>query len=130
MSVQYIEKDGKPEWAVVTVEEYRQLVEAAEFKEDLRLYREAKKTPEEVIPGEVIDQLLDGEGPIRVWRRFRGLSQQELASSIGISKAYLSQLEGGSRIGTAVVLKKIAEALKLTLEEIMPFGGKRKRPPR
>lgn len=130
MSIQYIKKDGKLEWAVVPVDEYRRLVEAAEFREDLRLYREAKKSPEEAIPGEVIDQLLEGDSPIRIWRKFRGLSQQDLASSAGISKAYLSQLEGGSRMGTAAVLRRIADALKLSLEEIVPFGGKRNRSPR
>ena len=31
MSVQFIEKNGRPEWAVVPYEEYQRLVEQAEY---------------------------------------------------------------------------------------------------
>ncbi len=42
MSVQIIEKNGRPEWAVVPYEEYQRLVAEAEMLQDVRTYDEAK----------------------------------------------------------------------------------------
>ena len=74
---------------------------------------------EELIPSQVVYALLDGENPIRVWREFRALTQQQLAGKAGISKPYLSQLESGKRRGTTEVLKRIAEALDVSLEDLV-----------
>lgn len=124
MSVQIIRRDGKPEWAVVPYETYLQLVEQAETLVDLREYDRVKasleKGEEELVPVEVVDALLQGENPIKVWREHRGISQAELASAVGISVPYLSQLEGGKRTGTIEVLNSIARALNLSLDDLVP----------
>jgi DNA-binding XRE family transcriptional regulator len=127
MSVQIIEKNGQPEWAVVPYEEYQRLVAEAEMLQDIRDYDEAKLAiasgAEELIPSEVTYALLDGENPIRVWREYRGLTQQQVADKAGISKPYLSQLESGQRKGTAEVLVAVARALKVLLDDlVMPDG--------
>jgi DNA-binding XRE family transcriptional regulator len=123
MSVQIIEKNGQPEWAVVPYEEYQRLVEQAEMLQDIRDYDEVKlalaKGDEELIPGEVTYALLDGDNPIRVWREFRGLTQQQVAAQAGISKPYLSQLESGQRKGTIEVLSAIAKALNISLDDLV-----------
>lgn len=122
MNVQIIEKDGKPEWAVIPYETYERLVEDAEMLHDIRAYDEAKQAlaaGEELIPGEVTFAILDGENPLRVWREYRGLTQQQLADAAGISKPYLSQIESGKRKGTAEVLAAIAKALDLSVDDII-----------
>ena len=123
MSVQIIEKDGRPEWAVVPYEEYQRLVAEAEMLQDIRAYDEAKLAlangAEELIPSEVTYALLDGENPIRVWREYRGLTQQQVAEAAGISKPYLSQLESGRRKGTTDVLSAIAKALNISLDDVV-----------
>jgi DNA-binding XRE family transcriptional regulator len=89
---------------------------------DIQAYDNAKAqiaAGEELVPSEVVYALLDGENPFRVWREYRGLTQQQLADQVGISKPYLSQLEAGKRRGGVEVLKRIAQALKLTLEDLM-----------
>jgi len=56
MSVQVIERDGKPEWAVIPYEEYQRLVEEAEMLRDVRAYDEARQAiaeGEELIPSQV-----------------------------------------------------------------------------
>lgn len=121
MNVQIIEKDGHPEWAVVPYSDYENLVKAAEALEDIRAYDEAKAQiadGEELIPSEVTFALLDGESPIKVWRKHRDLTLQELAEQAKISKPYLSQLESGKRTGSTEVLKQIAKALNLTLDDL------------
>lgn len=122
MNVQIIEKDGKPEWAVIPYEMYQRLVEDVEMLQDIYDYDEAKKAitaGEELIPSQVTYAILDGENPIRVWREYRGLTQQQLADKAGISKPYLSQIESGQRKGSTEVLAAIAKALDLSLDDLI-----------
>lgn len=89
---------------------------------DLRAYDEARAriaAGEEVVPAEVTFAILDGANPIAVWRKHRNLTQQELATQAGISKAYLSQLESGKRRGTTEVLDRLASALGLDLDDLV-----------
>lgn len=126
-NIQLIERDGKPEWAVLPYEEYLKLLEKAEMLEDIRDYDAAKDELEngedELIPSDVIYAILDGDNPIKVWREYRGLTQQQLANAAGISKPYLSQIETGKRTGTTEILSTIAKALDVSLDEIV--GGEK-----
>ncbi|MDP1547892.1 MAG: helix-turn-helix domain-containing protein [Anaerolineales bacterium] len=121
-NIQLIERDGKPEWAVLPYEEYLKLLEQAEMLEDIRDYDAAKAELEngedELIPSEVVEALLDGENPIKVWREYRELTQQQLADAAGISKPYLSQIETGKRKGTVDILSAIAKALNVSLDDL------------
>ena len=122
MNVQVIEKNGKPEWAIIPYEEYQRLLAEAEMLQDIQAYDEAKVSiarGEELIPSEVTFAILDGESPIRVWRKHRGMTQQQVAEKAGISKSYLSQLESGQRRGTTEVLSAVASALSVSLEDLV-----------
>lgn len=122
-NLQLIERDGKPEWAVLPYDEYLKLLEQAEMLEDIRDYDRAKaeieRGEDELIPAEVIYAILDGENPIKVWREYRGLTQQQLADAAGISKPYLSQIETGKRTGATDILSAIAKALDVSLDEVV-----------
>jgi DNA-binding XRE family transcriptional regulator len=123
MTVQIINKDGRPEWAVLPYDEYVRLKEEAEMMQDIADYDaalEALEEGEELIPSDVMFAILDGENPIRVWRHYRELTQQELADRTGISKPYLSQIETGKRTGTAEVLAAIANALGVMIDDLIP----------
>ena len=74
---------------------------------------------DELIPAEVVYAILDGENPIKVWREYRGLTQQQLADKAGISKPYLSQIETGKRTGTTEILSAIVKSLDVSLEEVI-----------
>ena len=122
MSVQVIEKDGKPEWAVLPYEEYERLVEAAEMLQDVRAYDEAKKAMaagEERVPSEVTYAILDGANPVRVWREHRRMSRKRLAEASGLSTSYLSQIESGKRKPSPEALTAIAKELGLEPDELM-----------
>ena len=125
-NIQLIERDGKPEWAVLPYEEYLALLEQAEELEYIRDYDAAKaeleRGDDELIPAEVVFAILDGENPVKVWREFRGLTQQQLADAARISKPYLSQIETGKRKGGTDILSALAKALKVTLEEVIARG--------
>jgi DNA-binding XRE family transcriptional regulator len=123
MSVQIIKQGNKPEWAVVPYKIYLELVEKAEMLQDVQDYDNAKaaleRGDEALIPGEVVHAILDGDNPIRVWRDYRGMSQQETAEKAGISVPYLSQLETDKRKGSLNVLSAIAKVLQVSLENIV-----------
>ena len=125
--IQIIEREGKPEWAVLPYEEYLELLEQAELLEDIRDFERINAAiesgEEELIPSEVVDALIDGENPVKVWREFRGLTQQQLADATGISKPYLSQIETGKRKGSTDILSALAKALKVTLDEVVARGA-------
>jgi DNA-binding XRE family transcriptional regulator len=122
MSVQVIEKNGQIEWAVIPYPAYQKMLDALETLADIYAYDEGKaslQAGEELIPSPVVYALLDGENPIRVWRGYRGFTQQQVADKAGISKPYLSQLESGKRRGTTELLKRLARALDVSLEDLM-----------
>jgi DNA-binding XRE family transcriptional regulator len=120
--IQIIERDGKPEWAILPYEEYLQLIEQAELLEDIRdfdaISTAIERGDEELIPAEVVNAILDGKNPVKVWREYRGLTQQQLADAVKISKPYLSQIETGKRTGKTEVLSAIAKSLDVSLEQI------------
>ncbi len=123
MNVQIIRRNGKAEWAVVPYDEYKRLRDAAELAEDAELARRALERDEERIPFEVVDRLIARENPIRVWREHRRLTQRRLAERVGINTAYLSQIETGKRTGSAKVLRAIANALGVDLDDVAADGS-------
>ena len=120
---QVIEKNGKPEYAVIPYGEYEKLIADSEMLEDLRDYDRitaaVEKGEEELVPHEIVARLVAGESPIKVWREYRNLTISELAQRVGITQPYLSQIEAGKREGKIGVLKNIAEALELDLDHLV-----------
>jgi DNA-binding XRE family transcriptional regulator len=122
MNVQVIEKNGQPEWAVLPYSSYLKLLEDAEMLADIGDYDAAKAAlaqGEELVPSEVVYAILDGGNPIKVWREYRGLNQQQLAQAAGLSASYLSQIESGKRNGTTEALTAVAQALNLTIDDLV-----------
>ena len=122
MKVQIIEKNGKPEWAVIPYREYRRLSEAAEMAEDVRDFDEAVSRDEETVPHAVVQRLVMGEQPVKVWREYRGLTQAALARAARITPAYLSQIETGVREGSVRVLTALARTLQVNVEDLVARG--------
>ena len=56
---------------------------------------------------------------IRRYRHQAGLSQQQLADSVGISKGFISALEGGRSAPSLDVLVQIADALGVSAGTIV-----------
>ncbi|MHC8495322.1 helix-turn-helix transcriptional regulator (plasmid) [Thalassospira sp. SM2505] len=62
-------------------------------------------------PQEVITRLMAGEQPIKVYREFHGMTQEQLAQKAGVTKVYISQLERGHRNMSNKLRAKIASIL-------------------
>lgn len=61
-----------------------------------------------------MDDKNGGPNYLQAWRKFRRMTQQELADGIGTTKAVVSLLESGDRPLSAKWLRKIAPVLKTT----------------
>ena len=123
MTKQIIETPKGERLVVIPEAEYEALIEAIEDAEDLAAVAEieakrARGEEEETVPAEFVGRMLAGESLIRLWREHRGLSAKELAEKAGIAQAYLSQLETGKREGPVGTLKKLAEVLKVTIDDL------------
>lgn len=120
MNIQIIEKNGKPEWAVIPFSEYEKIQEALEDAEDIKDIETHEKAIQDgteiMIPGEVTFAILDGTNPIRAWREHKHIKMNELAKNVGISSAYLSQIENNKRNPTIATLKNIAKELDIEVE--------------
>ena len=120
---QYITAPDGTELAVLPRDELERLIESAEDAEDRRAVAEIDRKlasgEEELIPAEFVNRILDGENPVRVWREFRGMKVKDLAAEAGIAPNYLSLIETGKREGSVKVMKALAAALDLDLDEIV-----------
>ena len=86
----------------------------------VRRAREAVARGDEVVlPKGIADRLID-ENPIRVIREWRRMTQVELTETVGMTQGYLSDLENGRRRGTAESLAKLARALRVPLDLLVP----------
>ena len=112
---------GRPAFAVIPWREYERLSngEAEALMSDEELYDRAKAEGGESYPVDVADRLLAGENPIRVYRDHRGMKQGDLAAAAGIHPVYLSQIETGRRTGSTRTLAAIAEALDVTVDDLI-----------
>ncbi len=114
------------EMVILPKGEFDKLSAAAEAAEDALDAAEADRVIEGIRKGEIetfpdmlVSALLDGESPVKLFRKHRGMTGQQLADAAGLSQAYISQIENGSRDGTVKQLGAIANALGLTVDDLI-----------
>lgn len=117
--------DGTP-LVVITKAEYERLLAVADLDEDARdMIRADRALAESDIryPAEVVDSLIEGKSPVAAWRRYRGMTQVELAARSGVTQAAISGMERGSGgdIGSVKTRRAVARALGVTLDAIEPL---------
>jgi DNA-binding XRE family transcriptional regulator len=72
------------------------------------------------LPLDLVERLIAGENPIRVWREHRGLSARTLAQAANLTPSYLSEIENGRKPGSLAATAKIARVLGIPLENLVP----------
>jgi mRNA interferase RelE/StbE len=104
-------------------EEYERLLALAEDARDLRILAEVDSRlaagETEMIPAEAVNRMLDGETPLRVWRDLRGFTQAELGRQAGVHRVTIADIEAGRAGGSVQVLKRLADALGLTVDDLI-----------
>lgn len=119
-TVQFIEKEGKPEWAVIPYQDFVRFKELENISKEVGAFKKKLTTgEEELLPSEYAERLILGDNTVKVWREYRGLTQAKLANAAGISIPYLSQIEHDEREPSTNILKKLAEALNVSLDDLV-----------
>ncbi|MBX5144955.1 helix-turn-helix transcriptional regulator [Rhizobium lentis] len=122
MRAQFIMTATGERLAVMPEADYNRMLEALEDRADAEAVREFKARlatgEEELMPAEFAHRIIGGENKIRVWREFRAIADRELAEKAEISAECLSQIESGERDGSFGTIKKIAAALKVSLDDL------------
>jgi len=122
MGAQIVEIAGR-RMAVLPAEDYERLLDLAEDRADIlaaERAEERRNAGEEYVPAELVNRILDGENPLRVWRQYRKLSLKQLAEQSGVGLSYISELERGLKNGPGQVWGKLARALKVSVDDILP----------
>jgi len=104
---------------VLALAEYEKLVDQADIVKARKVAADITAGHDELVPAEIVKRILDGANKIRVWRMHRGLSARDLAAATGLSAPYISEIEGGKKEGSISAMKKIAEALKVDLDDLV-----------
>jgi transcriptional regulator with XRE-family HTH domain len=63
---------------------------------------------------------------LKRWREARGLSQTKLAARADVNPATVNQIEGGKRTASPATLHKLAEALDVSLYDLLEGGPRPK----
>jgi DNA-binding XRE family transcriptional regulator len=120
MNVQFIKTPGGEELAVLSREDFEDLIDA----------RDAALAKREIAAGRMetfceaeTAEYLAAPSPLAFWRKRSGLTQAALADAAGISQAYLAQIEAGDRIGTVDTCHKLAKALDVPLQYLIVGKG-------
>lgn len=102
--------------------EYEALLERLEDLEDAAQLREfeAHGNLDDCLPAELVDRMLTGEHPVRIWREFRGLNMLELAGKADVAQGYISEIETGKKPGSIATMKALANALGVTVDDLIP----------
>jgi DNA-binding XRE family transcriptional regulator len=102
--------------------DYEALLDELEDARDLAIMRESEARvaagEEEFLPVGMVERLLAGEHPVRVWRRHRGLTGQALAATAGLAPSYLCEIETGKKPGSFDAMARIAKALGVAMEDL------------
>lgn len=109
---------------VVTMprEEFEELLARLENLEDTREIQAAETrgvTPD-ALPDSLVERLLAGEHPVRIWRDHRGLTLAQLAERANVGTSYISEIETSKKPGSAQTLKALARALQVDLDDLVP----------
>jgi len=119
MTIQFIKNKGVPEYVVVPVADYEELLKKAELLDDVVAFDQAVENEEESLPAEMVARLVNGENKVKVWREYRGMRQSELAHQANLAQAMISQIESGRRTGSARLLSRLATVLSVDLDDLV-----------
>ncbi len=87
---------------------------------DIIAYDNAKsKGNGELFPIELTERLINGESPLRIYREYRGLTQTQLATKVGLTQATIAELEKGKQKGSIETWKTLSIALNVDIDDLV-----------
>ena len=120
MKPQVIKVGGVPAFAVLPWDEWRAIQDRLERTEDEQAAADAMARAGEAFPFDLAKAIVGGQHPVRVYRRYRGLTQTTLAKAVGVTPLTISYIETGRRRGSLKLLRRLAKALAVDLADLEP----------
>ncbi|MDF1608499.1 helix-turn-helix domain-containing protein [Hoeflea sp. YIM 152468] len=112
--IQKLTIEGKT-YVLLSEDDYEDMIDTLEANAIMARIKEG----EETWPHELVVALAQTDSRIRTYRKYRGLTMMQLAEAAGISQPYLSDIENGKKAGSIDVLKRIAAALRVDLDDLV-----------
>lgn len=120
----FVAPDGT-DMVVMRARDYEALLAAVEVDEDARdiAAADAARAASDVLyPSQVVDDVLAGSSILAAWRRYRGMSQAELARRAELSQSAISMLEKRpNAYGRRASRIALARALDIPLAALDPL---------
>ena len=117
MPVQTITTPTGEELFVLSRQEYQDLVDARDHAAALR---DVASGAMETLNETELDEYLAAPSALAFWRKRRGLTQARLAGMVEISQGFLAQIETGKRVGEVGLYARLARALHVRMEDLVP----------
>jgi DNA-binding XRE family transcriptional regulator len=121
--VQRIKSPSGDDMVIMSAADYERLVEAAEDAHDSALAERSRLAIErgelETLTSDEAKELLAAPSPLGFWRKKRGMTQGALSKASGVAQGFISEIEAGNKPGTAATLKKLADVLKLRVDDLI-----------
>ena len=116
MGIQTLKTETGDELIVMSRRDYDSLLaqlgdEEAEDRMTLLIAAEARS--EAALPEPVCASILAGDSVLRALRKWRGLTQVDLAQGAGLTQGYVSEIEARAKSATPEALAKLALALNV-----------------
>lgn len=107
--------------SAVNGDESAEIIELKSRVEDLedRLSLNTPYEEEELLDGDALKRIIEGESPVRVWRQYRGMTGQQLGDACGVTKSYISSIENGRKPGSLEFFKAASEALDTMIDDLV-----------
>lgn len=111
---QFFKTPNGEEFAILSRADYEALIDELEELSDVAAVKESIRAVAEgrdiLLPGDVGFAIGLGENIVKVLRKWRGFTQQQLAERTGLAKNYISRVERGQAPGNKA-RKALATAL-------------------
>lgn len=69
-------------------------------------------------PHDFMKVLINADSPLKAWREYRRLSQDQLAARAGVNRVQIIEIEKGKSNGSIAGMKTLTNALGATLDDI------------
>jgi DNA-binding XRE family transcriptional regulator len=109
---------------IMSEAEFERLREVAEDAEDIAVVARSRAALaagiEELLTLDEVDALRAAPTPLAFWREKRKITPERLAERVGTAPDALMTLERGESVGDVYLYRKLAEALRLTVDDLIP----------
>ncbi len=116
MTIQTTHGPNGEDMVLLSLDEYEDLADARGHAAAMQAVASGAM---ETLSGEETAAYLAAKTPLAFWRRHRDVTQRTLAEAVGVSQAYIAQIENGVREGSPTMLRDIARVLRVRMEDLV-----------